>query len=254
MGGEHHEPAVHPVELFSDLVFVVALNITARLLEESADLVLGIWLYGLRIFMLWYLWASMMSNSDLVSSFNTTFQPIHYVANFLFMAGILFMVRAFAADEHGVAFGWHFFAEAASIALNWYEVSKPKPTAMADAVYKFHREVVFQIIPVVVPVIEILPIAAAYYFISAADAEVATEVAVHGGATPSHHRTLSAADAGAETALPVASLLAWSAFPVLVFVGRVVIPGLCISSEPPYKAHHASERYELIMLIFTCVP
>lgn len=52
---EHEEePKVKPLELFSDLVFVVALNIVAASLEAETDLI-SFGIYLMRIFLLWHM-------------------------------------------------------------------------------------------------------------------------------------------------------------------------------------------------------
>ena len=52
----HHKPKVTTIELLGDLVFVVALKVSADALEAESVLFPGLVLFLLRIFMLWNIW------------------------------------------------------------------------------------------------------------------------------------------------------------------------------------------------------
>ena len=52
----HHEPKVTNIELLTDLVFVVALKVTADKLEEDLTFHPGLSIFLLRVFFLWVVW------------------------------------------------------------------------------------------------------------------------------------------------------------------------------------------------------
>ena len=222
-GHGEHEPVVSPVELFSDLVFVVALNITARLLEESTDFWKSLWLYSLRIYLLWQLHNYFMGISNHIHTFSGAFRTHHYVGMLLFMGSVLFCVRAFEASEHRLGFYCYIFARLVGQALHLSEVSKPRPPAMSETLYAFHKQLAFVITPIVVPVIDLGWIGAAAYYVEPGAAVVST-----------------------------LALLLWSAPLAWTVLLKHVVPALCMpdASEPPFRPHHFAERYELIMLIF----
>lgn len=52
----HHEQKVTHVELLTDLVFVVALKISADKLETDASFDPGVVIFMLRVFLFWVVW------------------------------------------------------------------------------------------------------------------------------------------------------------------------------------------------------
>ncbi len=168
-----HEPAVHPIELFSDLVFVVALNVVARLFEESAEFWHGLWLYALRIFLLTgALYQQMSGVSTFVGLFGGGFRPSHFVAMFMWMGAILFMVRAFESSEHRASIAWFCFAYFLAGFLTIRELTRPKPPEMSDAVYGFFQMLSRVIVPVVSPIVLLLPVVAGGFFMEVSAARV----------------------------------------------------------------------------------
>ena len=165
MTAHEHEPAVHPIELFSDLVFVVALNITARLFEESAEFWHGLWLYALRIFLLTgVLYQTMVGVPTFIALFGGGIQPRHFVGMFVWMGAILFMVRAFESGEHRVGVAWFCLAYTLAAGMTCREVTRPKPPEMSEEVYSFFQMLARVLVPFVTPTILVLPVIAGSYF------------------------------------------------------------------------------------------
>ena len=83
-----HEPKVKPLELFSDLVFVVALNIVASGLEEDLEeahsLMPGLAIFVLRVFLLWHLWhvGTIVVNLSHATDDDGVLNPIDYLFTF----------------------------------------------------------------------------------------------------------------------------------------------------------------------------
>lgn len=103
-GGEEEEAKVTTLELFSDLVIVVAIHIVAEPLEEPEASIL--W-FLIRVFLLYIVWQGDMMFMNLASVFKRADCPYHYAAVFLWMGLVLNMTQSFALSNDATAFQWY---------------------------------------------------------------------------------------------------------------------------------------------------
>ena len=136
-----HEPKVKPLELFSDLVFVVALNIVASGLEEDLEeahsLMPGLAIFVLRVFLLWHLWhvGTIVVNLSHATDDDGVLNPIDYLFTFGILVCSVFMARAVRDDDDDASMVVFFLLARAlqSVSVLLSTRTKPRPPGLSEA-------------------------------------------------------------------------------------------------------------------------
>ena len=106
--GDPHNAAVEGgysvtgIELFSDLVMVVAIHVVATPLEEADAFISNIPWYLIRVFHLWLIWHSSMIAFHLSHLFRDAHNPIHYAIVLMYMILVMLLSQHYrTADNCG---------------------------------------------------------------------------------------------------------------------------------------------------------
>lgn len=220
MAEHEHAPAVSVLELFYDLVFVVAIHDVATGLETEATL----WpdpvsLFLLRMFLVWSIWHRWAAHMNVALQIHhRALRAYHYVCVLLLLACMSFSSRAVKGNEDRtllVLFGVQVWLQVALICVEAV-VARGK-----------ERDFLLTMLKIMVPptVLETILVALAAYF-------------ADGTAVPS-----------------LQCRLCWAAVAVL-FLGTRTFAGCVMACSDPAKLppvlfdeEHFQERYQLIMLI-----
>ena len=278
----HHAPKVTTVELLGDLVFAVALKVSADGLEAESVLFPGLWVFMLRVFMLWNLWhfGAVVMNlsvrcvcpcpipaydvsalippsctclSDRLDDDGEMNVP-DYLVMFAILCTTIFMARAMSMDNDVAFVVIYLCIRTLQTLYGIVRIAcRVRPEHVSVAHFKLARKIGWGHLAMFL-VAEVPPIVAAIFLHELRDGSVPDGLVT--GATP-HRRILSGAPAMTMPP-PETGLLLLALVPALVWAIRLpmaIVTDYQRGSEDDHKnsvfdTEHLIERYELIILIF----
>ena len=252
----HHKPKVTTVELLGDLVFVVALKVSADALEAESALFPGVLVFMLRVFMLWNLWhfGTIIINLSVRLDDDGEMNLPDYFAMFAILGTTIFMARAIGMDNDLAFVSFYLCIRGLQALYAILRIDcRECPEHVSVAHYKLARRLSWGHLALYL-VAEVPALVAALFFHDLRDGSV--PAALEAGAAP-HHRLLSAAPES--TVPPSERGLMWmvlvAALIWLVRFPMAVVTDCQRTGEDDQKSsvldtEHLAERYELIILIF----
>ena len=129
-GTEENETEVTTLELFSDLVIVIAIHTVASDLEEVDYNDFG-W-YIIRVFLLWFVWHMSMIFMNVAAVFDIADCPSHYFIVFTWMALVLRMTQDFALEKDQNAIGIYLIIRVLETLVYFGSVYSEKPDHVPD--------------------------------------------------------------------------------------------------------------------------
>lgn len=218
------------VELFSDLVFVVAMHIIAEPIEAEPAVWGGVFnVYILRVLTIWWLWHSAMMFTNLANLLyeGDDLRPSHHALLFVCMTFITLMAQS-AKRGDDLRYMIFFLGARLTVVAGWtMERGRPRPEEMSTEDYEHLMKVCKMAAPFTL-VIEVLPFSVGIGFGSFADT------------------------------VPPATYACWVTWAAVLFGLRSLMDAPRKSGAPAnraqknvFSAEQMAERYELIMLIVT---
>ena len=230
---EEEEQKATSVELFSDLVFVVAMHVVAEPLESAPALWDGklvLLVYILRVFVLWWLWHATMMWTNLANLLfvGDDLRPSQHVVIFVIMGCVITLSQAAKEDDHSTVLTCYVIARTV-LTLAWrLEAAHPQPLEMSQDRYDFLMKICRRA-PLFTFVTELLPLSVAAWLLRGGE-------------------------------LNAVGLIMWVGSHVLILACRTLTTSR-IGAEAderaranyrnPFASGQIAERYELIMLIVT---
>jgi low temperature requirement protein LtrA len=230
------QATVPTLELFCDLVFVVAAHIVATELEHAPSLLAGAPIYFLRAFSLWNLWllGTVMCNVAAQTDADGELDPLDYVVAFAITACAVSAARAVSEGNDPLFLTCYLLARALQTGHILVQTTRERPAHLAGEQYDRLRDLGLKC-GLTFATVELLPLNGAIMLWSAPQPTI--------GGVPQH------------------ALALWACVPagltVIRFVGAVRHDLVYDTRHTPIarwgllSTAHVSERDQLIALVFT---
>lgn len=155
--------SVTGIELFSDLVMVVAIHVVAVPLEEADVLINNIPWYIIRVFHLWLIWHSSMIAFHLSHLFRDADNPIHYGVVLIYMMLVMLLSQHYRTGDNWGALIINIIIRSFEVIVFAVQVNREPPMHFDSARLAILRLIPKSMVPNFI-ITELLPLSLALIF------------------------------------------------------------------------------------------